>query len=264
MKKLFIAGLLLLAPLMSFALSAKSFIVTDMDGEVIMSSDADEQRSIASITKLVTVARNEGLDPSELITITKQDMKDGAGLRRNTPLKVGKKYTRQQLTELALISSDNVAAVALGRAANDIGEEIDLPEHTTIVEASGLNPENKSTAREIADIARAMFNTPIAIVSVQETTEVGKKYSTNPLLNKPGWKFYLSKTGFIRAAGGCLVVITEIGDRLMTIAILGSADTSQRWKDLAEIRTMLGDENFYKPSPKKPNYKIKQKRRPRT
>jgi D-alanyl-D-alanine endopeptidase (penicillin-binding protein 7) len=256
MKKLLLAGLLLLTPLTTLALSAKSFIVTDMEGEVIMSSDADEPRPIASITKLVTAARNEGLDPFEYITITKQDMRDGASLRRNTPLKVGKKYTRQQLTELALISSDNVAAVALGRVANEVGEEIDLPEHTTIVEASGLSPENKSTAREIADIARALYNSPTAIVSIQETTEVGKKYSTNPLLNKPGWKFYLSKTGFIRAAGGCLVVITEIGDRLLTIAILGSSDTSQRWRDLVEIRTMLGDDGFYTPT-KKPAKKAK-------
>ena len=240
-----IAGFILLFPIFSFALTAKAFIVTDMDGTVIMSSAPDEERAIASITKLVTVERSKYLDQNELITITKEDVKEGH--MRKTPLRAGKAYTRAQLIELALIPSDNVAAIALGRTASIAEIGYLLPEHTIIVEASGLDPNNKSTARDLAEYARSLYNTPTAAVSVQEVTEVGKRGSTNPLLNKQGWVFYLSKTGFIRDSGGCLVVITMVGDKLMTIAILGSKDTHQRWNDLIEIRTMLGDAGFYEP-----------------
>lgn len=249
MKRWLMIGVLALLPTFSFALSAKAFIVTDMDGTVILSSAADEPRSIASITKLVTVKRNEDLDPNKRITITREDARAGNMHKRGTPLRVGRSYTRAQLIELALVSSDNVAAIALGRMAEQEFVPLpELPENTQIVEASGLDPNNQSTARELAELARSMYNTPTALNSIKGSTEIGKRGSTNPLLGAPGWTFHLSKTGFIRASGGCLVTITQIRDRMMTVVILGSKDTRQRWRDLAELRTMLGDVGFYEPT----------------
>ena len=249
--------LILCAPLTAFAITAKSYVVMDLEGNVLKASNPDEVRPIASITKLVTTSKAALASGEELITITHDDL--SLGKMRSTPLRAGQQYTRAQLTELALISSDNSAAVALGRTApQELGA--DLPAHTHIVEASGLNPENRSTAREIAELARSMYNTELAAVSVQPRTEIGDRRSTNPLLGKPGWTFYLSKTGYISDAGGCLVVIAQAGDRLLTFVLLGSQDTRMRWRDLYELRKEFDTGEFSRPEWAKATKKRRKKR----
>jgi D-alanyl-D-alanine endopeptidase (penicillin-binding protein 7) len=228
----------------AFALTAKSYIVTEMDGTVLLEQNADDVRSIASITKLFTTREAFNGDLNEFIEIEKSDMK--LGRMRSTPLKVGQKYTRVQLIELALISSDNVAAMALGRVDPVVSP---LPVDTTIVEASGLDSQNQSTARSIAALARELVTSELAKTSVQPTVTIGKveKRSTNPLITKPGWVFHLSKTGFINASGGCLVVVFESGGRLLTAVILGSRDVPARWRDLYELRQKFDTSEFAAP-----------------
>lgn len=225
------------------AVTAKSYIVTDMSGNVIMEQAADEPRAIASITKLITTENTLQQAADELITISSEDVKHGR--MRSSPLRAGVSYSRAALVELALVSSDNIAAIALWRAS----AVHMIPPSITIIEASGLNPENRSSARTLAAYARTLLSTQLAATSVKATTTIGKitKHSTNPLINKPGWQFFLSKTGFINESGGCLVVITMIKEQLRTIVILGSTDTRQRWRDLAELRHQLGDTNFSQP-----------------
>lgn len=225
-------------------ITAKAYVVMDMEGNILRSENPDDIRAIASITKLITTSKAAQAAMDEQIEIVQDDMK--LGKMRTTPLKVGQSYTRAQLMELALVSSDNVAAMALGRTQPAVQGE--LPPSTTIVEPSGLSSENRSTAREVANLARSLYNTELAATSVQSVTSVGARHSTNPLINKPGWTFFLSKTGFINDSGGCLVVITQIGQRLLTIAILGSKDTHQRWRDLYELRKELdASEEFAAP-----------------
>jgi D-alanyl-D-alanine endopeptidase (penicillin-binding protein 7) len=221
------------------ALTARAFIVTNMEGTILLEKNADEQRSIASITKLFVAEQAVKLDPNEMIEITKADLKSGR--MRSSPLKLGASYTRRQLTELALVPSDNVAAIALGRSAPPVTS------HATLLESSGLNPQNQSTARELATAARELYLTEIGTVSTRAKTEIGNRHSTNPLLDKDGWHFFLSKTGFINEAGGCLVVVLEIKEELMTIVVLGAKNTKERWQDLIEVRMMLGDAGFYIP-----------------
>lgn len=224
-----------------YAMTAQSYIVTDMEGQTIIQMSPDDRRSIASITKLFVAEQAIKLDQDEMIEITKDDLRSGQ--MRSTPLRVGKAYSRRQLTELALVSSDNVAAIALGRSAPPDTS------YATLVESSGLNPENQSTARELANAARILYLTEIGRISVSNQTEIGRRHSTNPLLNKSGWEFLLSKTGFINQSGGCLVVILKISsqDRFVAISILGARNTKDRWQDLIEIRRILGDTDFYVP-----------------
>lgn len=226
------------------AMSAKSYIVTEMDGTVLLEQNADQVRSIASITKLFTVRTASTDDQTELIEIQKSDMV--LGRMRSTPLRVGQSYTRAQLIELALISSDNVAAMALGRVDPAVSP---LPMGTEIVEASGLDSQNRSTARSIAELARELVSLELARTSVQPSVTIGKaqRRSTNPLITKPGWVFHLSKTGFINASGGCLVVVFEAGGRLLTAVILGSRDVPERWRDLYELRRQLDSDQFAQP-----------------
>jgi serine-type D-Ala-D-Ala endopeptidase (penicillin-binding protein 7) len=227
--------------------SARSYIVMDEAGTVILEKNADEIRPIASITKLLTARSAVAYDPNEEITITADDVKFGR--MKSTPLRQGKTYTREQLIQLSLISSDNVAAIALGRTAHP---PFILPQDTVVVEASGLNAENVSSARSIAILANTLINTKLAKTSVQQTVSVNNhiRYSTNPLLNKPGWIFELSKTGFINAAGGCVVVVFKAGDRLLTAVILGSRDVPTRWRDLYKLRQKVDSTFFWNPAPR--------------
>jgi D-alanyl-D-alanine endopeptidase (penicillin-binding protein 7) len=228
------------------AVSAKSYIVMDMSGTVMIEKNADEERSIASITKLITTERASAQAAEELITIEPGDVKEGR--MRSSPLKIGVAYPRAMLIQLALVSSDNVAALALGRNLPDGS----APPSIKVIESSGLDPENKSTARALANYARHLQNTDLAATSVLPVTISGTpRHNTNPLLLKRGWEFFLSKTGFINQSGGCLVVITKIKDQLVAVVILGSRDTRQRWHDLAELRVRLGDTEFASPEKRK-------------
>lgn len=234
------------------AISAKAYIVLDEEGNVVLEKNADVIHPIASITKLFVVEQAIKLDLDEPILITSRDIADGR--MKSTPLRAGNSYSRKELIELALISSDNVAALALARSSPP------STHYANLVEGSGLDPRNKSSARNIADAARTLYITEIGAYSVTPKTHIGNRNSTNPLLNKPGWQFLLSKTGFIGAAGGCLTVVLKIKDSIMTVTILGSSGVRQRWLDLAELRTALGDSDFYIPSFTEKKHAVKSKR----
>lgn len=239
----FLAVIVLCAPLLANALTAKSYIVMDEDGNVLTEHNATTRMPIASITKLFTAERNADLPGDELITILKEDMK--LGRMRSTVLKPGLAYKRSELMALALVNSDNVAAIALGRSSN---MELTPPPNTTLVEASGLDPQNMSTAMELAHVARSLVNTPLASYSVMPNVTIDGKLrrSTNPLIENETWHFLLSKTGFIDLAGGCVVVVMKVKERIMTIVVLGASSVRQRWCDLAELRAKF-DEGFTTP-----------------
>jgi D-alanyl-D-alanine endopeptidase (penicillin-binding protein 7) len=234
-------ALLLLLPALCFAdVTAKSYIVMDMDGHVLLEKNPDDIRSIASITKLITARSSAAFDQNELIQITPEDVK--AGHMRSSPLRAGQSYTRAQLTNIALVSSDNIAAIALGRTLDHPPGE--LPEGMHWVEGSGLDPANVASARDLAEIARTLVNTDIARASVQEMYMNRK--STNPLLGKPGWEFGLSKTGFINQAGGCVVSVFKDGTgRGLVAVVLGSTNVPQRWRDLYSLRKQLDPDSVF-------------------
>jgi D-alanyl-D-alanine carboxypeptidase/D-alanyl-D-alanine endopeptidase (penicillin-binding protein 7) len=233
-------GLLLLAASFSCsALTAEAYLVSKLDGTVLLEKNADEVRPIASITKLFVAEQAVKLDPDELIMVTKGDMQNGR--MRSTPLKVGKSYTRKQLTELALVSSDNVAALALSRSASPDTQ------YATLLEGSGLNPGNTSTARQLTLALQELYLTEVGPISIETKTEVGSRHSTNPLLTKAGWDFLISKTGFINSSGGCLAVLLRVKGELISFVVLGARNTKERWSDLIELRRMIGDTDFYVP-----------------
>jgi len=211
-----------------------------MQGNILLQKNIDDVRPIASITKMFVAQQSASLDQNEMIEVTKEDIRNGG--RTFTPLKAGQFYTRRELTELSLVSSDNAAAKALGRVT-----ELSSVANATLVEGSGLDELNQSTARKIAESARELYRTELASISVRDKTTIGERINTNPFLNKEGWKFYLSKTGFIKRAGGCLVTVMEVNYNMVTIVILGSQNTRERWNDLIKLRKMLGDTNFYVP-----------------
>ena len=204
--------------------TAKSWLVADDSGKIIQSENPDQQRSIASISKLMTVM---------VVLDKKLDLNETIG-----------KFTRQQLIDMALIRSDNQAARSLCEsypggspaciwAMNVKARFLGMP-NTSFVEPTGLSVFNVSTARELITMVQAASHYP-EIVKAAETNEVKIKirnkwlvfHNTNPIIGKRH-KFIVSKTGYINASGGCIVLMldTEIGKRI--VIVLGSKNTHTR------------------------------------
>jgi D-alanyl-D-alanine endopeptidase (penicillin-binding protein 7) len=236
MKKLLI--LLLVLPSLCFAqkITATSWLVADGEGNVIQSVNADQQRSIASITKLMTamVVLDAGQDLDEKIN----------------------GVTRLELLQLMLVKSDNAAADKLcenyvsGKpgciaAMNWKAWTLGL-QSTHYADPSGLNVMNVSTAQELVKIVIAASSYPV-IVKASNTSEgkivtqnkKKKRYfafhNTNPLVATKD--FIVSKTGYIRASGGCIVMMldTKIGRRI--VVLLNSKNTKTRIPEANQLAT---------------------------
>lgn len=191
-------------------ITAKSWLVVD-NGQIINGKNSTEVRSIGSITKLMTVMVY--LDAYKSLTLR----------------------IDQDLVQRALVSSDNRAAQRLcetypgGRGdcifmMNLKAKELGLT-HTKFIEPTGLSVFNISNAEELIKLVQAASNYP-EIVKASNT----KNRNTNPLVGKQ--KFQVSKTGFINAAGGCIVAMQE----RKIVVILGSKNTHTR---IPELETLL-------------------------
>lgn len=254
--RILIALVLILFGGASSAITAEAYIVLNAEGEVLLQKNADDVRPIASITKLVTTLAAANSNPSELIEIQAEDVRNGR--MKSTPLRIGHSYSRETLIELALVSSDNVAALALARTASS---NPSLPASMRVVEGSGLSVENVSSARGVAELARSMVGTDLARVSVQPNVTIGlvTRRSTNPLIDRNGWIFRLSKTGFTNPAGGCLVAVFETSAGPITAVILGSRSVPARWSDLIELRRAMDPGAEFAGPVSKPVTKVKRR-----
>ncbi|HSG57772.1 MAG TPA: serine hydrolase, partial [Paracoccaceae bacterium] len=146
-------------------LKSASAIVIDADGNVIYGKDTDTVRPIASITKVMTamVILDAGLDLEERITVTRED-RDLLRLT-GSRLDYGATLTRREMLLLALMSSENRAASALGRtypggldafitAMNLKAEQLGML-NSQFADPAGLHGDNLSTARDLALMVRA-------------------------------------------------------------------------------------------------------------
>ena len=204
-------------------ITATSWLVADGEGNIIKSVNADEQRSIASITKLMTAM---------VVLDAQQDLSEN--LNGNT---------RKELLQLMLVKSDNKAAETLCNnypsghgscitAMNLKAKLLGLTE-TRYVDSSGLGIMNVSTAQELVQIVLAASKYPHIIEASRTAQGTLKKHrksfvfrNTNPLVATHD--FIVSKTGYIRASGGCIVMMlnTKIGQRI--VVLLNSKNTHTR------------------------------------
>lgn len=235
--RLFLALLFCLSQL-SYAASpvkitATSWLVADSDGSILDGDNVDQVRSIASISKLVTVM---------IVLDAKQNLGDQISA-----------YTRGQLIQLALVKSDNTAAQMLCEhypggtpmciyAMNVKMKSLGL-DNTRFFEPTGLSVFNVSTARELVKLVQAAQTYP-EIVDASKTNQVTIKLkkrwlifnNTNPIIGKRH-SFIVSKTGYIKASGGCIVMMldTDIGRRI--VVVLGSKNTKTRIPEAEFIAT---------------------------
>ena len=239
-------------------LHSASAIVLDANGNLIYGKDVDTVRPIASITKLMTamVVLDAKLDLDEKITITKDD-RDLIRLT-GSRLGYGATLSRRELILLALMSSENRAATALGRtypggmknfvaAMNLKAQSLDMS-NSRFADPAGLKAENVSTASDLARMLAAADGYPLITQSTTTTRKEVHPYArrgpltygnTNRLLKNKNWNIELSKTGYINEAGRCLVMQAEIADQPVVIVLLNSFGKLTPFGDSNRIRKWI-------------------------
>lgn len=231
----------------------------DRENNVVFARHADEVAPIASITKLMTaLVVLDGKQPLDaVLQITKADVAKGKGAASR--LAVGTRLTRGEMLNLALMSSENRAAHALGR--NYPGGEAAFVKtmnakaaalgmtRTRFVDPSGLSSSNVSTARDLVKLVMAGSRNPV--IREFSTTEsrqvtVGKQrlmfHNTNSLVGKPTWDIAVQKTGYISEAGQCLVMLAEVDDRPMVFVLLNAVGKYTRVADARRVRQWVNQQ----------------------
>lgn len=238
------------------ALDLKSSValVLDQDtNEVLFSKNPQAVLPIASLTKLMTaLVVTEAKQPlGETLTVTQDDV-DTEKFSRSR-LKVGTQLTREEMLHLALMSSENRAAHALGRtypgglsafvdAMNQRAQLLGMSD-TKYVEPTGLSSNNQSSAQDLARlVATASLDPMLRELSTSpgHEVEVGNRTlqfnNTNRLVKNPGWDIGLQKTGYITEAGRCLVMQATMAGRQLIMVFLDSTGKYSRIGDAERVR----------------------------
>ncbi len=229
-------------------------LVVDQDTQEILLSKNDQAvLPIASITKLMTgvVISEANLPMDEMVAITQDDIDSEKGTRSR--LKVGTVLSRGELLHLALMSSENRAANALGRSypggldmfvalMNAKAAALGMSD-TRYVEPTGLSSKNQSSAKDLARLVNfASENTTLRELSTSpgHKVAVGKQTlqynNTNRLVKNPAWEIGLQKTGYITEAGQCLVMQVKVAGRKLIMVFLDSAGKLSRLGDAERVR----------------------------
>jgi D-alanyl-D-alanine endopeptidase (penicillin-binding protein 7) len=231
-------------------------LVVDQDtNEVLFEKNIHAVLPIASITKLMTalVTVDGGLPLDEELKVTPDELVR-AGIRSN--LRPGLTMTRGTALHLALMSSENRAAQLLGRtypggldnfveAMNAKARMLGMSD-SHFVDPTGLSPDNRSSANDLVRLVKAAYEHEVIreySVSEELALPVGKRSvryaNTNRLTGSPDWEIGLQKTGYISAAGRCLVMQAVIEGKRVVMVLLDSVGKYSRLADAQRIRDWL-------------------------
>ncbi len=236
--------------------SSVAYVLDQNTNEVLFSKNPQAVLPIASITKLMTalVVVESGLPMDEKLTVTEEDR----DTEKNTGsrLAFGTTLTRGDMLHLALMSSENRAAHALGRnypggleafvaAMNAKAQSLGMAD-THYVEPTGLSSRNQSSAADLAKLVNVTSQVPLLrdlSTSREARVALGKRLvqfrSTNGLLSNPLWDIGLQKTGFINEAGKCLVMQARMAGRQLIMVFLDSSGRASRIADAERMRKWL-------------------------
>ena len=233
--------------------SSVALVVDQLTGEVLYSKNDSAVLPIASLTKLMTglVLADANLPMDEMITITSDDVDTIKNSRSR--LAVGTTASRGELMHLALMSSENRAAHALGRTypgglthfvrlmnakARDLGMT-----DTHYVDPTGLMSQNQSSARDLVTLVNAAYERPILrdlSTSPSHEFAAGRRTlqynNSNRLIRNPEWDIGLQKTGYISEAGRCLVMQANVAGRSLIMVFLDASGRSGRVQDAERVR----------------------------
>jgi len=238
--------------------SSVALVVDEHTDEVLFSKNPQAVLPIASITKLMTalVVTEADLPLGEPLRVTQDDVSATAGSRSR--LRVGTELPRSEMLRLALMASENRAAQVLGRTypgglprfvermnakARDLGMG-----DTRFVEPTGLSSDNRSSAQDLALLVRAASQHPVISeysTEPEASVPVGKRQvqfrNSNGLVRNPEWDILLQKTGYIAAAGRCVVMQAQLAGRKLIMVLLDSAGKYTRIADAERLRHWLLD-----------------------
>jgi serine-type D-Ala-D-Ala endopeptidase (penicillin-binding protein 7) len=233
--------------------ASAAFVIDQRSGEVLLRKNENAVLPMASLTKLMTalVLTQAKVPLDEVITILEDDVDQERHSRSR--LRVGTSLTRREALRLALMSSENRAAHALGRtfpggvaafvkAMNSQAQVLGM-KNTTYADPTGLSSRNQSTARDLAVVAAAASKEPLIreySTTIEHDAMLGQRIvrykNSDRLVKSPRWDIHLQKTGYIVEAGQCLVVNATMANRNLILVLLDSADKRSRIDDAERIR----------------------------
>lgn len=235
-KKLILGTILSVAAWSSLAsqhtdITAQAWLVTDDKGIIIEGVNTTDVRSIASITKLMTA----------MVVLD-----SGQSLNQVIPKKLyNRSLTRQTLIDLAIVKSDNNAAKMLCdyypngynacvEAMNQKALSLGMLS-SRFTDPTGRYHTNESTAEDLIKLVFAASKYPVIVEASNmgavrwqlNKKKVTEFRNTNRLVGN-GYRFLVSKTGFISKAGGCIVMMLDTNHGIRTVVLLGSKNTRTR------------------------------------
>jgi serine-type D-Ala-D-Ala endopeptidase (penicillin-binding protein 7) len=236
--------------------SSVAFVIDQDTDEVLVSKNSEAVLPIASLTKLMTalvvVDARQPMD--DLIEITQEDV--DTEKNSSSRLAVGSVLTRGEALHLALMSSENRAAHALGRyfpgglrsfvpAMNQKSRQLGMFD-SHFVDPTGLNSQNQSSAKDLVSLVKAASQKTLIrelSVSLGYALQTGARLvqfrNTNSLVHDPSWEIGLQKTGYIVEAGRCLVMQARMSGRRLIMVFLDSSGKYSRLADAERVRRWL-------------------------
>ncbi|RJG08012.1 D-alanyl-D-alanine carboxypeptidase [Noviherbaspirillum cavernae] len=230
-----------------------AYVVDASSSDVLFEKNAAVALPIASITKLMTglIVMESGQNMDEVLEITDDDIDKVRN--SSSKLQPGASLTRADMLHIALMSSENRAASALGRnhpggtaafvaAMNAKAGALGMSE-TRYVDATGLSDGNVASARDLAKLVIAALAHPmLALYSIDSryAVDTGERIlqyvNSNRLVSNLDWQIGLQKTGFINESGRCLVMHVNIRDRPIVMVFLDSKRRHARFADADRLR----------------------------
>lgn len=239
-------------------------VVDQQTGETLISKNADVKTPIASLTKLMTglVVLDAGLPLDEELEVGSEDVDREKNTRSR--LAIGTRLSRHDLMLLALMSSENRAAMALsrhfpgGRTAfvermNAKAAALDMTS-TRFTDPTGISSRNVSTAHDLLLLMKAAHQYPLIrslSTHPEHTVRVRgtpvKFVNSNRLVRGASqWDIEMQKTGFTNEAGRCLVMQANTQNRKLSMIFLDSFGTLTRYADATRVRQQF-DPTFRAP-----------------
>jgi D-alanyl-D-alanine endopeptidase (penicillin-binding protein 7) len=237
--------------------AAAAIIFNPATGQVLWQENAQDKRSIASITKVMTtvVFLEDNPDLSQEVTVERSDVYAAS----TTYLKANDRLTLGEVLHLTLIASDNAAARVLARVShggtaafvermNEKALELGL-ESTSFTDPSGLNPANVSSAYDLSRlISFAAADERVAPImrTAQYTVTTNRRainiHSTNRLLLGGDVDVMGGKTGFISKAGYCLATLLRLPQgNQVAVVVLGARSNTGRFWETRHLFNWLSD-----------------------
>jgi D-alanyl-D-alanine endopeptidase (penicillin-binding protein 7) len=239
--------------------SSAALVLDRKTGEVLVRKNDQAVLPVASLTKLMTtllvVEAKQPMD--EVLTITEEDVDNERHSRSR--LRVGTQLTRAEALHLALMSSENRAAHALGRsypggltrmveAMNTRAKALGM-QNTTYVDPTGLSNRNRSTARDVALLVAQAAKLPELREFSTDEDHVANfggrslQYRNSNRLVRAGWDIELQKTGYIVEAGRCVTMLANVAGHELLMVLLDADSNGARLADAQKLRRWVVSQN---------------------